>query len=229
MPHAIIEEQFFEGGGQDSAAEQTPPPLVAVSGEYGAGAEDVAKLLAERLGVQCFDPPLMQRIVEEAQSNYALQERLDELMPNKIKGWLATFMKKNRGKGEISYLHLVKAMMGISAKGGVIIGMGAHLILSDRQVFRLKVEAGPDYCSGRIAKATGIDIKAAEKMCARVDRERVKFVKEIYERFPTDATYYDLVLSAETFSPQQMTEMAIQAMCLAKLDMPATLCNKKSK
>ncbi|MEG3639547.1 cytidylate kinase-like family protein [Magnetococcus sp. PR-3] len=225
MPHAIIKEQFFKGGGKKKAAKKNPPPLIAISGEYGAGAEDVAKRLAKTLEVQCFDPPLMQRIVEEAENSQALHDRLDELMPGKVKGWLNPFMKKRRKKGAISYLHLVKAIMGISAKGGVIIGMGAHLILSDRQVFRLKIEAGPEYCSGLISKETGINSKAAEKMCARVDRERIKFVKEIYDRFPTDASYYDLVLSAETFSPEQMSNLALEAMCHAGHKIPSKLCD----
>nr|CRH05113.1 conserved protein of unknown function [Candidatus Magnetococcus massalia] len=221
MPHTIIQNTYF-----DEKKKSKARALVAIAGEYGAGAEEVGKLLADALGVQFFDPPLLQHIVQEAEENQALHDRLDLLLPSKMDKWIDKLLSKGRKKGTVSYLHLVKAIMGIVPRGGVIVGMGAHLILSGQRVFRLKIEAGPAYCADNIARKAGVDLAAAKKLCNKVDRERVKFVKEIYERFPTDDTYYDLVLSAESFSPERMSKMALKAMCLSGYEISTKICDE---
>lgn len=213
----IIESTFFDTEGQSASGEQ---PLVTISGEYGAGTKELGPALAERLHVGYFDASLLDRIVEQAQDDKRLGSRLDDLFPEFLDNWLYKLSYSSGSKRSDYYLHLVKTIMGISRRGGVIDGRGAHLILAGQKVFRLKVEAGLEYCTRQVAEREGVSQEWAAKLITKMDQERIRFVKEVYKRFPTNNTYYDLVLGAETLEHEAMLRITVKAMQLAGFNVP---------
>ena len=207
----IIQSTFFSE--KRASDRRASSPLITISGEYGAGGRDIGKLLAKQLGIVCFEPELIDQIVEESMKGSELSHQLDTKLPETLDSWLhLLWHEKAPAQRADYYIHLVKAIMGIVHVGGVIIGRGAHLILAGQKVFRLKVEASRDFCAHAIAKKEGISLKAAKELAERVDAERIKFVREVYKRFPTENTYYDLVLNAETIPPDQMLHIVTHAM-----------------
>ena len=187
-------------------------PLVTVSGEYGAGAHEVGAALATQLRVGLFDYRTLDRIVAKAHTDRDLRSWLDEQQPLARSKWMQFLSAKNRRDMSDYLPHLVKTIVAIVPGGGVFIGRGAHLVLVGYQVFRLKVAAGPEFCARRIAAKEGITTKAAFKLAVKVNKERIQLVKEIYDHFPTEDTYYDLVLSAEILTPDQIVRITLAAM-----------------
>lgn len=192
-------------------------PLVTVSGEYGARAHEVGAALAEKLGVGLFDYRTLDHIVAKAHADRQIRGGLDTESFAFESKWIRKLIKKDAPDMSSFLPYLVKTIMAIIPQGGVIIGHGAHLILVNSEVLRLKVEAGPEVCIQRISEDKGVTIKAATKMAQKVNKERIKLVKSIYDRFPTDSTYYDLVLSSEILNTDQIVKITLAAMKEAKL------------
>ncbi|MBF0158601.1 MAG: cytidylate kinase-like family protein [Magnetococcales bacterium] len=199
------------------------PLMLTVSGEYGAGGRELARYLASKWQVTFFDPDIIDRIVAESIRNKDLSDQLDRSLPEMLDDWFHALWKKKKDdtSKSVYYLHLVKTVMSIAKTGGVIVGRGAHLILAGQTaVFRLKVEGSRDFCARNISQKEGISLKAAKDLAARMDAERVDFVREIYRRFPTHNTYYDLVLGAESLSREQMGTIVELAMREAGFHIP---------
>ncbi|MBF0445743.1 MAG: cytidylate kinase-like family protein [Magnetococcales bacterium] len=192
-------------------------PLVTISGQHGAGAHEVGAALAEKLGVGLFDYRVLDNIVTKVNDDQNIKSWLDRQKGALHANWMKSFTYKS-GKDMTSYLpYLVRTIMAIVPNGGVIIGHGAHLILVDANVLRLKVESGPKVCAQRIAAKHGITIKAAGKLSAKVNKERISLVQDVYDHFPTEKTYYDLSLSSEILSVDQIVKITIAAMKEANL------------
>lgn len=185
------------------------PLVVTVAGEYGAGSREVAVAIADRLGMLCYDTPLIDRMTEASLKSMEEAGRSPAAMPKH--DWLHQ-LKAERGKKEDFALHLVRTVMGIGAVGGVIIGNGAHLILFGLPLFRVKVEGGVEFCARRVVEQEGISFDEARKKVVRMNREHTRRVREIFEHFPNDRTYYDLVLSAERFPVEEMVELIMEAL-----------------
>jgi cytidylate kinase len=216
---AIIQSTFFaEKSGEGTEGFR---PMITVSGEYGAGGREVGRVLAQKLGVVCFEPELIDQIVAESMKSSELSRQLDNRLPDVLDDWLRRLWHKKEPSDRADYyLHLVKAVMGITHVGGVIVGRGAHLILASQNVFRLKIEGSREFCAQSIAKREGISVKAAMEMVGHVEEERIRFVREIYKRFPTDKTYYDLVLNREIISQEQIVDIVFLAMQMAGYELP---------
>jgi hypothetical protein len=209
MPiRSIIQSTFFE----NEALQSSQPPLLTVTGEFGAGVEAVGRDLAIKLNVKYFDYWVLDSIIREARLNNELRKQMKSRRPPDLANWISSFFGKGDSSNEEYQALLVKTVLGIAPMGGVIVGRGAHLILSDFKVLRLKVEAGPEYCAIQVADRKGISLKAARKMVAKINKERMKFVADIYDKYPGCSSYYDLVLSSEIMSTQQIVDVAMSAM-----------------
>lgn len=188
-------------------------PLVTVSRSCGSNGTEVARLLAERLGVRFFDKELLNEMVKQAKSDKYLMEQLDEKVTGLMDELIAGFFSHHSVTREEYYHHLLKVLMGISRTGGVIVGRGAHLLLPNRKIFRLRLEGSPETCIDRIAQRYDWKKAKAAKEIAKANAERVEFVRKIAKRFKVrQQTYYDMVLNTDIFKPDQAVTASAGAM-----------------
>jgi len=194
----------------------TPPSLkgtvVTVARSCGAGGEEVAYLLAERLGLRCYDADLVQAIAEEAKADKQLMARLDEHTEHLMNGWLRSIIT---GKGAFSPEYrraLVSVVLGISHGGGVIVGRGANFVLSGKNVFRVRTVCSLPVCVERVAKDRGIKKGKAEKMVLRTDKLRDKFLRKLYPANVHASSSYDLTVNTDHLSYEQAVEIILFAM-----------------
>lgn len=198
-------------------------PVVTISRDFGAGGADVAHLLADQLGVECFDDQLLDEIIQRTSSDKSLMKRLDEKVVKGLDDWVIALFSKGK-TSQLDYFHaLINVMEGISRSGGVIVGRGAHLILAHRgkKVFRVRIDGSLKMRTKRIAKREGIDKSEALKRAQKVDKERVVFVKKIYKQFPIkESTYYDMLLSSDVMETEQMVDIINYAMKQLQFNVP---------
>lgn len=46
----------------------------------------------------------------------------------------------------------------------------------------------------------------------QVNKERYEFVRELFQRRPTDSSYYDFVICSDRLSPEQVANLAFESM-----------------
>ncbi|MEZ5541742.1 MAG: cytidylate kinase-like family protein [Pseudomonadota bacterium] len=197
--------------------------VVTMSRGYGSQGKLVAQALADRLGVRCCDRDILEAVARRAAVDIDLVTRLDETVRHSaLAPWKTVF--SGQALGDQRYLdHLIKVIMNISNKGGVIVGRGAHLILGPERAFRVRVIGSTEACATRIAEREQIELTAARERVLSVDRQRGEFARKYFGVEETDLSVYDLVINSDRFSVEQMVGMILNAMQTAGYDIPADL------
>ncbi len=194
-----------------------PPPqlrgtVVTVARSCGSGGEEIAELLAERLGLRCYDAELVVAIAEDARTDKRVMDQLDEHSQHLMDGWLRAIIT---GKGAFAPDYrraLVDVVLGISHSGGVIVGRGANFILTGKNVFRIRVVCPFETCVARVAEREQIDTHKAEKHVLKVDKQRDKFIKQVFPSNVHASASYDLTINTDAFSFEQAVEVILFAM-----------------
>ena len=208
-----------------AAAELRSSYVVTVSRGYGALGKETAQKLADTLGVRCCDRFILQEVAKRANVDVDLKRRLDDRV-NRIDGnWWETLFKGRSYPKERYLQHLVKVVLNISTKGGVIVGRGAHLILGPNRCFRVRIIGSLKKCAERISEREGIDLKAAELRVQEVDRERAEYLDELYGVHAGDSSNFDLVLNTDRFTVNETTALILDAMHRAGYQLTPAMLN----
>lgn len=206
--------------GNKPAEQKRHTYVVTVSRNYGALGKVVAQRLADRLGLRCCDREILQGVASRANVDVDLVKTLDEHV-KRIKGnWWRGLVKDKSFTREQYFHHLVKVVLSISRSGGVIVGRGAHLILGSERAFRVRIVGSLPRCAERIAARENLQLADARQRVLDVDRERVEYIRELYDVDVKDAGFYDLILNSDRFNVETMVENILFAMQSAGYVMP---------
>jgi len=147
-------------------------PVVTLSRDYGSGGREIAQQLAKHLAVPVYDKELLDAVVERSGADPRLLAQLDEKTRGFWDSWIVSMLSGENVLDDNYRRHLVKVVLGIfnTGKGGVIIGRGAHLVLAQQNVFRVRIIASPETCAERVARKRQISQEEARKEVARVTR-----------------------------------------------------------
>ena len=213
---------------QQRAAEQkqkvrqkTEVYVVTVSRDFGSMGKDVAQLLADTLEVRCCDRSILQEVARRAHVDEELVSALDEHVSNIKDHWWQHLQHKDTFSYEDYYHHLVKTVLSISLKGGVIVGRGANHILGENKAFRVRISGSEAQCARRIAEREQKTLEESTKKVREVNQERAEYIKMLYDADINDSSSYDLTLNSDRYEIVQMVEMILDAMEKAGYDLPA--------
>jgi cytidylate kinase len=197
--------------------------VVTVSRSYGSLGHRIARALADRLGVRCCDRSILEGVALRADMDIELVKKLDEnLRHTSNRPWKA-FIKGRSSPKERYLQHLVKVILNISEKGGVILGRGAHLILGPNKAFRVRIIGSLDVCAQRVAERKQLDIEAARERVLEVNRQRAGYLEQLYGEGINDCSDYDLVINTDRIGVDSAIELILYSMQQAGYDIPDEL------
>ena len=206
-----------------AAAARRATYVVTVSRGYGALGKETAQALADTLGVRCCDRYILQEVAKRANVDVELVRRLDERVSTIGSDWWKTLFREKSYSKERYLHHLVKVVLNISTRGGVIVGRGAHLILGPERCFRVRIVGSLDKCAQRISVREGIDVEAARRRVGQVDRERAEYLNELYGVHAADPANFDLVLNTDRFTVNETMALILDGMRQAGYELPAQI------
>jgi len=190
-------------------------PVITVSRDYGSGGRGVAEQLAKHLAIPVFDKELLNAVADRSGADPNLMARLDEKTRGFWDAWITSLMS-GENMLEAKHRHfLVKVVLGIlnTGNGGVIIGRGAHIILAQQPVFRVRITASPETCAKRVAEKRGMLLEEARKEVARVNQERGNFVWEAFNQRLNDPAAFDLTINTDHLNKyEEVAEIIILSM-----------------
>lgn len=211
----IVQALILAEKRDEEAKEQEIPrgPVVTISRMYGAGGRSVGKMLAERLGVRCFDKEILEAISKLAKVDKKLMEELDEQVRDTISSWIHSMLRGGSLFNEDFRKHLVNVVFAIAARGGVIVGRGAHVILTDREdVFRVRLVGSADRCAARIALLESISPEAAKERIAKVDAERHEYLKTLLKGADLQENCFDLIINTDLLDTAHVVDTILFVM-----------------
>ncbi|WP_084536346.1 AAA family ATPase [Azospirillum halopraeferens] len=186
---------------QSSRPDRPPPPVVTIARDHGAGGEEVARRVAEALGVPCYDRELIDGVVAEARSDKALMRTLDEKVPARGGAFLfASLLGLSDPLPEYEQT-LTRVVKGIARHGGVIVGRGAHLLLYGVPCLRVRIVGSEEACARRLAGGDSGAIPARLEEVRTINHQRAAFHTELFKVSNNDPLQYDLVINTDHFVP----------------------------
>lgn len=157
--------------------------IITISREFGSGGRTIGKLVADRLGIPCYDAELIEKIAEK--SGFA-EEYVKEESEYASSSWLsAAFLNYSMGQTNQDRLWIIqqKIITKLAQEGPcVIVGRCADYILRDKaDCLRVFIHSSMKHRAQRIVKEYGEREESPEQRLKSKDKRRAA-----YYRFYTD-------------------------------------------
>lgn len=175
------------------------PMVITISREYGSGGRYVGKLLAEKLGIPCYDKEI---IVDTAKESGLDIEYIKE--NEQVKN---DFNKYYNNDDNI-YLCESNVIENFAKKPCVIIGRCADYILKDRKdVYNVFLYSSMDKKIDRVTKYYGINVEKAKNEINKVNKRRAKHYEYYTNQKWNDVGNYDLAVNVDTLGVENTALM----------------------
>jgi cytidylate kinase len=206
-----------------AGAEQPAAFCVAISREAGTDAAAVAGQLGTRLGWPVYDRELLRKIAEETGLRGHLVDSVDEKRKNWVASLFEGILSSHPGSEEAYIRHLSRVLLSLAARGEcILVGRGAPQILPSEHTLRVRLIAPlPDRIRA-YAKKHGISRDEAARKVDEIDKQRNRFVRETFNKDPSDPRDYDLILNTARFSAAECAELIEQALLRVQAPTRAT-------
>jgi cytidylate kinase len=194
----------------EEAARGVLKPTIAISRQYGSRAEELGRLLCERLGYELYDRNILEAISANAAFRKATLESLDEKTLSELQLWVESLLR-GRYLGQSDYRrHLTDVLLVIGQHGGaVILGRGAGFVLRRETTLHLRVVAPLEDRVRWVVEAEGLSEAEARQKIEEVDEERAAFVRRHFGADVAETTGYDAVLNTGAYPPGELVEVAV--------------------
>lgn len=175
------------------------PMVITISREYGSGGRYVGKLLAEKLGIPCYDKEI---IVDTARESGLDIEYIKE--NEQIKNDFNIYYNND----DNIYLCESKVIKNLAMKPCIIMGRCADYILKDRNdVYNVFLYSSMDKKIDRVTKYYGIDAEKAKNEINRVNKRRAKHYEYYTNQKWNDVGNYDLAVNVDTLGVENTALM----------------------
>jgi Cytidylate kinase-like family len=203
--------------------------VVCISATDGAAGEDIAPLVADRLGFRLVDEQIVARAAQEAgvepavvadvEQRKSLVARVLENMPSAGMAGAGLALVGPPPVIEATpagdqLRGLIQSAIEVIAHQGdaVIIAHAASLALAtEPDVLRAFVTASPEMRAKRMAAARECDEKEAAKIVSRGDANRADYIKRFYGIGSEQTTHYDLLVNTDRLGAEQAADVIVHA------------------
>ena len=193
--------------------------VITIARSYGRGGRTLGKLLAEQLGINCYDREILRMASDASGINEALFGQADERLKRSP---LFGILKKNPYKGGVIppensdfvsddnlFNYQAKVIKELAAQEScVIIGRCADYVLrDDPDVIKLYFCAPKKDCVARVMNQNGLSEKEAEKRIEKIDKYRAEYYRYYTGRDWNDARNYNFCLDTTSMSYEKLVEV----------------------
>ena len=174
---------------------------IAISREAGAGAGDIARVLAVRLGWEVYDRELLEAIASATHVRTELLESVDE----KHRHWLTTCVATLFGPKVVSSdqyaCYLAETVLALGIHGHcVIVGRGAAAILPPESTIRVRLVAPLADRVRRTMHKRNWSEGEARQYVETTDKQRAGFARA---RFHKEPGLFDVTINTSRFSTDE--------------------------
>lgn len=202
--------------------------VVCISSRDGAGAQEVAQLVASSLGFRLIDEEIVTRAAAEAGVDREVVTDIERRKSRILKliegmgpaGMTAPFTGGGAeliGLGEPASDELrgmIRSAIEDTAahESVVIVSHAASMALADREnVLRVLVTAPVRTRERRLAATSGVDEKEAARAIKRGDAARADYMKRFYGISAELPTHYDLVINTDRIAGEDAARLIVEA------------------
>ncbi len=196
-----------------------PPFVITVGRQFGSGGRELARALADELGIAYYDKELLAESAKLAGIEPEFFEQKDERFPSFLHGIFSftmgvTPMCYYTGGGSITDDSLYKAVSDFltseaQKRSFVVVGRTADYILRDHpRVVNLFLHAPMEECVRRItSRQKELTPEKAEAIAKRTNRWRADYYNFFTDKAWGDAKSYDLTIDTSRMPMDKIVQM----------------------
>lgn len=197
-----VSAEYLAKKGQGRKPEPSPPRVITISRDFGALGEEIAARLGECLGIRVFGQEILEEIAKRARTDKFYLQHLDEQGSAGLTTFVYSLITGSTATLETYRRHLYDVVLDLARRDCILIGRGAHLILRDKPIFRLRVVGSKLVCAQRVAAELGIPLPEAEAKVAEINGKRHQAVMNLFSDHVEHcslefAANFDLVLNTD--------------------------------
>ncbi len=204
-------------GGADGLPANAIRPVVTLWEQYGAGADAIGRVVAERLGLPYHEQAFSSADLEGTPDAGSLENRailaeVFAVMGGAYGGFEGrdVVMTQREKRDLISENNAV--VWQYAEQGGVIVGRNATVILADRpRTIHVLLTGDVKDRVARAAAADGISTDKAAERQAREDQVRAEMSQVLYGWDPRQAERYDLVINTSRIPAAAAVDAIVDA------------------
>ena len=172
--------------------------IITISREFGSGGRTIGKMVAEKLGIPCYDAEIIQKMADETGFAPDYVKEAGEYSPGSFLS--AAFSNRMFGptNEDILWQHQYRVITELAEKGPcIIVGRCADYVLEDKaDCLKVFIHADLEFRAKRIVEVYGERAESPEERIKDKDKRRAA-----YHRFYTNmkwgyAQNYDLTLNS---------------------------------
>jgi cytidylate kinase len=173
-------------------------PTICFSRKIGAGAIEIADLLAERINYHVADRDLLDHMAKDKQLRKETIEFFDERYPGKTSE-LASMLFGEKSFIMSDYIrNFISAVFTFADMGSTIfVGRGIHLILPRDRVLAVRIICSDEYRISRLANILNVEENEAKKLLVQIDKEQRDFFKKAFGLKDASPYEFDLVINSD--------------------------------
>lgn len=195
------------------------PFVITVGRQFGSGGRELARALADELGIAYYDKELLVESARQAGIEPEFFEQKDERFPSFLHGLFSftmgvTPMCYYTGGGSITDDSLYKAISDflcseVEKRSFVVVGRTADYILRDHpHVVNLFLHAPMEECVKRItARADALTPEKAEAMARRTNKWRAEYYNFFTDKEWGHASSYDLTIDTSRMPMDKIVQL----------------------
>lgn len=199
---------------------QHPPRerlVITISRDFGAGGELIGQSLSECLGIPIYDREILRLIAERSKTSEFHVELHDEQVTSGLTSIIFSTITGAASHMADYRKYLYEVVKDLAKQDAILIGRGAHLILTADKAFRIRVIASLETCVQRVMEDTGADRRAAEKQVLEVNSKRHQSIKKLFGDYDrqvslNNAENFDLVLNTDQIPPEHAAPVILMAL-----------------
>jgi cytidylate kinase len=194
------------------AKNRTIKPFITISRESGSGGKPIAKAVAKKLGFKIYDKEIIEMIAKKSKQRKSLIASLDEKDRGFVDDLVNSMLNPEYVSEETYIKNLFEVVLSVAHKGQcIILGRGSNFITSQYGGLHVRLVAPFLVRAGYTAQYEGRSIYEARERVKEFDRERKEFIKKHFEKDPSNANFYDLVINTTYYNIEQATNLILAA------------------
>jgi hypothetical protein len=191
--------------------------VITISRDLGAGGELLGNSLSECLGIPIYDREILRLIAERSKTSEFHVELHDEKVMSSLTSVIFSTITGAPSHMAHYRKFLYEVVKELAKHDAILIGRGAHLILSAQKAFRIRVIASLETCVQRVMDDTGLGRRAAEKQVIDVNEKRRQSIRKLFGDRDSQGLLdcpenFDLVLNTDQIPPDQAAPVILMAL-----------------
>ena len=188
--------------------------IITISREFGSGGRTIGKLVADRLGIRCYDEELITRTARETGlAEEYIREHGEHTEPG---GWLNSILttRDYRGRSIMDQVWSIQSEVIkelADREPCVIVGRCANYLLRDRaDLLTVFIHAAQEERIKRIVHVYGEGDDAPEKRLRDKDKKRRNYYQMYTDMKWGDATDFHITLDSGVLGIERCAELLIE-------------------